>query len=185
MSSFYLAFGLHVNAVVGQEKRRNASYCIFVVWAFSCRRSKTIRIRRTDPKPIACSLCLSPSLYPDFKRSLFKEASVLAFKEPENEPKTIQFLKILLGSLLPEPPLYIARYFHLPCSTHTHLSNKNPAYGPLKMHHCIAGFWKGDSRDPQFGQNIVRDLRNVNVKRNFTATGLETGLRKFGQGCEM
>lgn len=68
------------------------------------------------------------------------------------------------------------------------------SYANLQQKSCLrafknasphSGVWKGNSRDPQFGQNIVRDLRNVNVKRNFTATGLETGLRKFGQGCEM
>lgn len=151
---------------------------------FCGRRSKTIRIRWTEPKPTACSLCLSPSLYPDFKSSLFKEASVLHFKEPENEPKTIQFLKILLGSLLPEPPLY--RTILSPSMLYSD--------APLQQKSCLrafknaslrSGVWRGNSRDPQFGQNIVRDLRNVNVKRNFTATGLETGLRKFGQGSEM
>lgn len=76
---------------------------------------------------------------------------MLAFKEPENEPKTIQFLKIILGSLLPEPALY--RTILSPSmlySLHTHLSNKNPAYGPLKMHHCIAGSGR-----------VIHEIRNL------------------------
>ena len=167
MSSFSLAFRLRVNAVV---------------WAFSCRRSKTIRIRWTEPKPIASSLCLLPSLYPDFKRSLLKEASGFAFKEPENEPKTIQFLKILLGnSVLSEPPLW--RRILSPSMLHS--------YAPPHQKSCLRAFknmhasqhsgWKGNSGDPQFVQNIytVRDIGNVNVKRNFSATGLETGMPKI------
>ena len=156
---------------------------------FRGRRSKTIRIRWTEPKPIACSLCLSPSLYPDFKRSLFKNQRPLCLlsKSQKMNQRQFSFRKFYWEACSQNRP-FIARYFHLPYSTHTHLSNKNPAYGRLrafKNASLHSGVWQGNSRDPQFGQNIVRDLRNVNVKRNFTATGLETGLRKFGQGCEM
>jgi len=55
------------------------------------------------------------------------------------------------------------------------------------MHAALhSGIWKGNSRDPQFGQNIftVRDLGNVNVKRNFTATGLETGCKNLGKDAK-
>ena len=73
-----------------------------------------------------------------------------------------------IGSLLQNLP-FGAGYFHLPCFTHQHAppGNKNPAYGPSKicMHHCIAG--------------SGRDLGNGNVKRNFTATVLETGIVKI------
>ena len=109
---------------------------------------------------------------------------MLAFKEPENEPKTIQFLKILLEKPAPRT----APLSHNTFTFHALLIRKSPTkilptgFKNASLH---SGVWKGNSRDPQFGQNIVRDLRNVNVKRNFTATGLETGLRKFGQGCEL
>lgn len=111
---------------------------------------------------------------------------MLAFKEPENEPKTIQFLKILLEKPAPRtaPLSHNTFTFHDLLYSYANLQQKSclRAFKNASLH---SGVWKGNSRDPQFGQNIVRDLRNVNVKRNFTATGLETGLRKFGQGCEM
>ena len=108
-----------------RARKTQGCYCIFVVWAFSCRRSKTIRIRWTEPKPTVCSLCLSPSLYPDFKRSLSSkaiEAPVLAFKEPENEPKTIQFLKILLEKPAPRT----APLSHNTFTFHALLIRKSP-----------------------------------------------------------
>lgn len=151
---------------------------------FRGRRSKTIRIRRTEPKPMLVLFACRRRCTPTLKDPFLKRSLCLLSKSQKMNQRQFSFWKLYWEACSQNRP-FIARYFHLPCSTHKHLSNKNPAYGPFKMHHCIAGFWKGDSRDPQFGQNIVRDLRNVNVKRNFTATGLETGLRKFGQGCEM
>lgn len=185
MSSFYLAFGLHVNAVVEQEKRRDAIvFSLFGRFPRAVDRRKQFEYAGRSLNLLLVLFACRRRCTPTLKDPFLKRSLCLLSKSQKMNQRQFSFWKLYWEACSQNRP-FIARYFHLPCSTQKHLSNKNPAYGPFKMHHCIAGFWKGDSRDPQFGQNIVRDLRNVNVKRNFTATGLETWLRKFGQGCEM
>lgn len=183
MSSFYLAFGLHVNAVVGHEKRRDAIvFSLFGRFRVDGRKQFEYAGRSLNLLLVlfACRRRCTPSL----KVPFLKRPLCLLSKSQKMNQRQFSFWKFYWEACSQNRP-FIARYFHLPYSTH---------YAPLQQKSCLrafknaslhSGVWKGNSRDPQFGQNIVRDLRNVNVKRNFTATGLETGLRKFGQGCEM
>ena len=149
MSSFYLAFGLHVNAVVGQEKTQGC-YRIFVVWAFSAvdgRKQFEYAGRSLNLLLVlfACRRRCTPSL----KVPFLKRPLCLLSKSQKMNQRLFSFWKFYWEACSQNRP-FIARYFHLPYSTHTHLSNKNPAYGPLKMHHCIAGSGR-----------VIHEIRNL------------------------
>lgn len=183
MSSFALAFHLHVNAVFGHEKRRDA-IVFSLIGRFRVDGRKQFEYAGRSLNLLLVLFACRRRCTPTLKRPFLKRPLCLILKSQKMNQRQFSFWKFY-EEACSQNRSFIARYFHLPCSTHTHLSNQKSCLRSFKNASLHSGVWKGNSRDRQFGQNIVRDLRNVNVKRNFTATGLETGLGKFGQGCEM
>lgn len=122
MISFALAFHLHVNAVVGHEKRRDAIvFSLFGRFRVDGRKQFEYAGRNLNLLFVlfACRRRCTPTLKGPF---LKLEAPVLAFKEPENEPKTIQFLKILLEKPAPRT----APLSHNTFTFHALLIRKSP-----------------------------------------------------------
>lgn len=148
MSSFYLAFGLHVNAVVGQEKRRDAIvFSLFGRFRVDGRKQFEYAGRSLNLLLVlfACRRRCTLTL----KGPFLKRPLCLLSKSQKMNQRQFSFRKFYWEACSQNRP-FIARYFHLPCSTYTHLSNKNPAYGPLKMHHCIAGSGR-----------VIHEIRNL------------------------
>ena len=132
------------------QRKTQGCYRIFVVWAFSAvdgRKQFEYAGRSLNLLLVlfACRRRCTPSL----KVSFLKRPLCLLSKSQKMNQRQFSFWKFYWEACSQNRP-FIARYFHLPYSTHTHLSNKNPAYGPLKMHHCIAGSGR-----------VIHEIRNL------------------------